>query len=900
MKKIFIIILCLILTFSYLSLNNLSPSELDEDNTKGTDLSGTSAPEKSDKTYSSNYNSVYIVYHRYPTDSDEIFLSELGIEIVYKSKYLNVIQTGPVDDLQLEEILNLHTVQSIEPVPEIRPLLDVSAGAVKARESIEYSPETAWELGYSGDGIVIAIVDTGIDDNHPSLANKFIAGVDFADAPGIITPKDGSFNPDDESGHGTPVAGIALGTGGDDGIYSGIAPSARLIDVKTVGNIISRIMEALEWCLQNQDTDWNNNGLDEYDGIDIVSISLGGNENSDGSDPLSQLLNQMVANGIVVVTAMGNSGPNNQGVNGIPAADDVISVGNLDIHETVDRSDDEIHSTSTRGPREDDGDEDRYDELKPDVVAPGIDITAPSYSRIGQRGNGYGAASGASYACPHVSGICALMLEANPNLRPREIRNILHETAESRGNPDLPMLSDKYNYDYGYGIVDAYSAVSEALGYQSVNLPPVIKSVTASPQFVRPNEDSTIETVASDSDGDPMIYEYSITGGTITGVGSIVTWTAPTELGEYQITVTVNDGIDSSNPVTISVFVEENPSNHPPEIQSVSAEPNTVAPGETSAINVSATDIDGDTLFYSYKPSAGTIIGTGPAVSWLAPESNGKHKIEITVSDGDLTVQTQVQIIVEGGVPNKPPEIESFTADSNLVEINGKARLQVIAHDPENGKLSYLYFASVGEIKGTGATVDYIAPSSPEIVEIDVMVTDEFGLSDEKDVKIEVFQPNEQPEIKEARANPSSVKNDGKSEVLFTVRVTDVNGVEDINRVELDLTSVFGSANQKMYDNGKFGDVKKYDGVYSYTFLVPQGISGGRKNIRVLATDFNSDPVSESVSINITAVSPDKDDKGVFEGIPGFESNIVILAFLVAMIIMIKVKDRKHRSGKTK
>lgn len=843
---------------------------------------------------------VLVTYDDLPTDIDVAGLDKYGVGIYYKCRYVNVIVTEEISFSIMERIAGLPGVNFISPEPVLKPHLDLSAPAVKARESQEYSPNTAWELGYSGNGITIAILDTGVDDGHPSLAGKFIAGVDFAGATGRVTTKDGSYNPDDEIGHGTSTAGTAMGTGGNDGVYMGMAPEARLIDVRITLGRGGSILAGLDWCLDNVNTDWNSNGPDDYDGIDIVSISIGGSDDADGTSATSQVINQLADAGVVVVTSMGNDGPNNQGVNDVAAADKVIAVGNIDIHNTIDRSDDTVDPTSSRGPRRDDGDEDPYDELKPDVVAPGIDITAPRFSAVGQSGNGYDTNSGSSLSCPHVSGICALMLEANPNLRPREIKKILQETAEAMGEPDVPELSDKYNYASGYGSVDAYEAVKSAQSYVPSNRRPEIQSVTASPKFVEPNGQSTIKTVANDPDGDSLVYQYYASNGTIEGTGSEVTWNAPNELGQYEITVTVNDGVISSNPVSVTVTVEDDPGNHPPEIDLIEVEPLVVEPNDSSTIRVTASDPDDDKIFYEYTTTGGVISGSGKQVTWTAPSTNGKYTISITVNDGELFSDTEKVIItVEGGADNKPPEIESFTANTRSIRIGGIVKLTVSAIDPELDELTYTYTPTGGEITGTGPNVDWNAPDVPDTYVIEVTVMDIEGLSDFEDILIEVFQPNTPPAILETHANPASIKNDGSAEVLFTVSVADLNGLEDISKVTVDLSTIAGDATQKMYDNGKHGDRAKDDGVFSYTYLVPNGVSGGLKELPVSVQDNSEESASLFIVLEVKAVSGDSGDEGLFGGylpLPGFEGLwiILVLAFIVLICSRGRFESRKR------
>ena len=847
-----------------------------------------------------NSESVIVSYDHLPNDIDVSNLDELGVGIYYNCKYINAIITDQISLETIEKIKELPNVANISPRPVLKPLLDVSAPAVKARESDEYSPETAWELGFTGKGINIAILDSGVDDSHPAFPNKFVGGAEFSGF--IITPRDGNTNPDDTNGHGTSVAGIALGDEVQNDIFMGIAPDARLVDVKVTNGISSNLVRALEWCIDNKDRDWNNNGLDEYDGIDIVSISLGSDEDADGTSPICQLLNQVVDAGIVVVTASGNNGPDNQGLGEVAAADKVITVGNLDIYETVDRSDDEVHPSSSTGPRRSDGDDDPYDELKPDLVAPGTGITSPRFSIIGQRGNGYDTDVGSSYACPHVSGICALMLEANPDLRPKEIKEILHKTAEAKGEPDMPELSNKYNFAYGYGSADAYEAVHLAQNFISTNQKPVIKSVTASPKYVKPNEQSIITTNASDSDGDQLSYEYQATGGEITGSGAQVTWTAPDAIGEYAITTIVNDGRLSSDPVSITITVETEPGNHAPKIEKIEVDPTVVEPGESATITVTAVDPDGDEIFYEYDATGGTISGSGRKVVWIAPSSAGSYTISITVNDGALYSESEKIIItVEGGGDNKAPTIESFTASNRYIETGETIQLRVKASDPENGELQYSYSATGGTISGTGPEVTWLAPDAPDHYYIEVVVSDIFGLYDEDEIMIEVSQPRSPPEILEKKATPATITSDGLVDVLFTVKVDDLNGLDDISKVTLDLTSVLGDRHQKMYDNGKHGDAIEDDGIYSYSYLIPQNIPAGSKSVSIYVEDYTDNVVTDSISIVITAAPEDTQDEGLIEQylpLPGFDGVILALAFMIMILILITGRKRSNRKNR--
>jgi len=251
----------------------------------------------------------------------------------------------------------------------------------------------------NGAGVTVAVIDTGVDYNHPSLGGGFgadkkvIGGFDFFD---------NDADPMDASGHGTAVAGvIAADPFTLDGVtYQGVAPAAKLVALRvgTESSILDTNVErALQWVINNHET---------Y-GIKVVNLSLGsGNHidprtNSITNDEFAQL----DALGIFVVAASGNSNDQNSGPisrDGIayPAADpNVFAVGAVD-------SNDVITNWAQRG-----------DEL--DMVAPGVGIVMP------QPGGGYGTENGTSFAAPHVAGAAALLMQADPSAKPGDIGSVL-------------------------------------------------------------------------------------------------------------------------------------------------------------------------------------------------------------------------------------------------------------------------------------------------------------------------------------------------------------------------------------------------------------------------------------------------------------------------------------------
>lgn len=276
--------------------------------------------------------------------------------------------------------------------------------------------------GVTGQGVNVAILDSGVDADHAELAGKVLAYRNFTD--------DG---PEDAIGHGTHVAGIAAGEGArdiDDGGRAnrvlGVAPDAELIVAKVCGNdgwcAEGAIMEAVEWAVAQ--------------GADVMNLSLGGGafpDHCDG-DPLAAKLNWAVGQGVTVVAASGNGGELGEGV-AVPACGSkVIAVGAVDASDAV-------QPWSSYG--------------RPlDLVAPGLGILSSLSCQSVQTcpEAGYGKASGTSMAAPHVAGAAALLLQADPAMTPANIYGVLTETAKDIGTAG-------FDGKAGFGRVDIDAAV---------------------------------------------------------------------------------------------------------------------------------------------------------------------------------------------------------------------------------------------------------------------------------------------------------------------------------------------------------------------------------------------------------------------------------------------------------
>ena len=446
---------------------------------------------------------VGLSYSRDVGPSDLLSLMSLGLVPRVHAPAVNALLLGQVETDLLHQLSVLEGVVMVEEYGRLEFFGDIQTPATKASSSDIY-PAGAWDLGITGSGVNIALTDTGVDSEHPGLLGKHVAGYDavcfvHSDPMCILAggrQTDGSFDPDDGNQHGTACMGMAAATGiGPDGeqtAFYGSAPNATLIDVRIGTDVgagpfenylleqefYESAMNGLQWIIDNKDTPWQ--GVDEtLYGIDIISLSWGITSHegggSDGQDMHSRILDEATLAGVTVSVAAGNDGPDNDGFSGMGSSSLSITVGSTDDQNTIERSDDTIAAYSSRGPRRDNGDNNPVNELKPDVTAPGSNIIQAegcvssggcNNNIPGQdaSSNSYtGRGSGTSYATPAVTGVIALMIEANPSLDPLSIREILKKTAERRGEPTFPEIDPYWNRDFGWGMVDARKAVEMAL-----------------------------------------------------------------------------------------------------------------------------------------------------------------------------------------------------------------------------------------------------------------------------------------------------------------------------------------------------------------------------------------------------------------------------------------------------
>ena len=308
----------------------------------------------------------------------------------------------------------------------------------------------AWAMGYTGAGVVVGVIDTGVCITHPDIANQIwnnpaeIPGNNIDDDNnGYVDDvvgwnfRDDTDNPFDDNGHGSHVAGTVAGDG-TSGEESGVAPDASIMVLKYSNQLSG---ESIAWEAIQYGTD---------NGADVLSGSFGWRHawNPD-RETWRNTCDNSIAAGVVMVFASGNEGqcciPDNVRTPGdVPS---VITVGATDCS-------DNIASFSSTGPVSWSIVSPFFDYplppglMKPEVTAPGDDTLSHATC------SGYTTLSGTSMATPHVSGAIALMLQANPDLTPAQVKEGLQSTAIDLGSIGPDNI-------YGSGRVDALAAILE-------------------------------------------------------------------------------------------------------------------------------------------------------------------------------------------------------------------------------------------------------------------------------------------------------------------------------------------------------------------------------------------------------------------------------------------------------
>jgi len=447
-------------------------------------------------------------------------------------------------------------IELIDPVDEGFVSESSYNGDVEIGVEAIRAPEVWEELGITGEGVLVATIDTGVDGNHPALADRWAGVADprYEGHPewAWYDPYAGQNDfPYDYNGHGTHTMGTVCG--GEPGDQIGVAPGALWISAGAIdrgGGIPQTVADAIasfEWMIDpdgDPETNW--------DVPDVCSNSWG-LTTSHGYQPCDETfwcyLDACEAAGMVIIFSAGNEGYSGLRRPADRATDDyrTFAVAAVDANDP----DWPIADFSSRGPTycTPTGDE----AIKPDIAAPGVDV------RSSIPGGGYGTKSGTSMASPHVNGVVALMREASPNIGVEEIKEIIYQTAYDLGD-------EGEDNDYGWGMIDAYEAVIHT------SLPPMTPTKPDGPEEWVQYSETTFSTSAVEPEGEDVYYMFDW------GDGNFSEWVGPyasgetgnashswAELGEYEIRAVAKD-INSvpsnwSEPATLSIVKNKIPTN---------------------------------------------------------------------------------------------------------------------------------------------------------------------------------------------------------------------------------------------------------------------------------------------------------------------------------------------------
>ncbi|OLF16705.1 hypothetical protein BU204_15350 [Actinophytocola xanthii] len=453
----------------------------------------------------------------------------------------------------------------------------------------------AWQAGLTGEGVTVAVLDSGVDAEHPDLAGKVAVAKNFSDSP----------DTDDQHGHGTHVASTVASV---DSTYRGVAPGAKLAIGKVLGDNgsgqLDDIIAGMRWAAADQRAK-------------VVNMSLGGNFASDGTDPVSQAVNELSATyGTLFVVSAGNASTDGR-MSGPAVADAALTVAST-------TKSDAVSEFSTRGPRPVDA------AMKPEIAAPGSDIVAAEAHGT------HVSHSGTSMASPHVAGAAAILAEQHPDWTGEQLKSALVSTAA-----DI----DAGEYEVGAGRVDIANAISSTL-----RVSPSVVSANLKWPNIEPQQ-NVVTYQNTGTDASTLSLELDLAGAPA-GLATLSTnelTIAPGESASVTITTTPRSGQPGQYAGVLTATAADGRSTRTPV--SVQDE------GETYDLDISVLDRNGkpttdylldvveqDTVERRWPTSGGTVrLPRGRYSVWVAFTGDSGEEVVLAQPLVELTQDTAIE-----------------------------------------------------------------------------------------------------------------------------------------------------------------------------------------------------------------------------------------------------------------
>ncbi len=693
---------------------------------------------------------------------------------------------------------------------------------------VDIDAEEGWKVNTGSSEVVIKILDTGIDTNHPDLMDKIVDTRSYV--PWELSVEDYNF-------HGSHVAGISAASSDNNKGIAGVCRECSIASIKVLASngygTASTVTNGLFYA------------VDSYSGTEVINMSLGSSANSITMYSVIQDLDSL---GVPMVAAAGNS---NNSVKNYPAAyDEVISVGGVDNQGNK-------YSESSYG-----------DWV--DIAAPGTDIYS-ALTTLVYPNYPYWYISGTSMAAPHVAGAIGLLLSEDIILSNSEIKEILQTTAEP-GPANL-----------GAGVLNLGKAMQEV---EVTNQPPVANQDSIDLYEKETNKEFDFNSAYSDPDGDNLTVNISeselqkltqagISYNTNNLVSGKISLTAPWQVTTTQtitLTYTVSDGefsVDSTIIVTL-LPVNDTPIAVDDSFETPYETPLTITQAE---ILVNDSDPDGDKIFVSSftNPKSGKLVLDFAGNFIYTPDNGffGQDSFTYTISDGNGGQAIATVFINVNKKPNQTPVVEDLTKSQNE---NTTATYTLLASDLDGDALTYELvdtseFDNLGVSYNLNSNTGEITVNTPEVttdttVKLTFRVNDGTVNSNVATFRLTVINLNKAPE-----ANPaefSLFEKETNKEFDFNSAYSDPDGdnlTVNISESELQkLTQAGISYNTNNLVSGKISLTAPWQVTTTQTITLTYTVSDGEfsvdSTIIVTLLPVNDTPIAVDDSFETPYETP--------------------------------------------